>query len=155
MFPLSNKREDTFIAGFSMGGYGALRNGLKYSETFSKIGALSPALVNELSFIVPVRGDFVKRARKATRDCFEPVNKIRGTDKDYTVFLKQLLAENKDIPKIFLACGKQDFLYSLARINNHYLTRKKVDHEFMVEDGGHKWSFAQKALDKFVKWVIE
>ena len=38
IFPLSDKREDTFIAGFSMGGYGAIRNGLKYHENFSKIG---------------------------------------------------------------------------------------------------------------------
>ena len=30
LFPLSLKREDTFIAGLSMGGYGAIINGLKY-----------------------------------------------------------------------------------------------------------------------------
>ena len=34
LFPLSDKREDTFIAGLSMGGYGAIRNGLKYAENF-------------------------------------------------------------------------------------------------------------------------
>ena len=34
MFPLSDRREDTFIGGISMGAYGALRNGLKYCETF-------------------------------------------------------------------------------------------------------------------------
>lgn len=44
IFPLSTRREDTYLAGLSMGGYGALRNGLKYSETFSRIAALSAAL---------------------------------------------------------------------------------------------------------------
>src|SRR5690242_5946628 len=34
LFHLSNEREDTFIAGLSMGGYGALRNGLKYYHNF-------------------------------------------------------------------------------------------------------------------------
>ncbi|MBQ1641096.1 MAG: acetylesterase, partial [Lachnospiraceae bacterium] len=34
MFPLSDKREDTYIAGLSMGGFGALRNGIVYSDTF-------------------------------------------------------------------------------------------------------------------------
>lgn len=43
MFPLSRKREDTFIGGLSMGGYGALRNGLKYSDTFGAVIALSGA----------------------------------------------------------------------------------------------------------------
>ena len=40
---LSTRREDTWIGGISMGGYGALINGLRYSDTFSKIGMLSPA----------------------------------------------------------------------------------------------------------------
>ena len=43
MFPLSHKREDTFIAGLSMGGFGALRNGLCYPETFGYIAGLSSA----------------------------------------------------------------------------------------------------------------
>ena len=44
MFPLSEKREDTFIAGLSMGGFGALRNGIVYSGTFSHVIGLSSAL---------------------------------------------------------------------------------------------------------------
>ena len=44
MFPLSHKREDTFLAGLSMGGFGACRNGLKYCETFGKVAILSGAL---------------------------------------------------------------------------------------------------------------
>ena len=47
IFPLSHRREDTFIAGFSMGGYGAVRNGLKYHENFSKIGMISAALITD------------------------------------------------------------------------------------------------------------
>lgn len=45
MFPLSDKREDTFIAGLSMGGYGAIRNGLKYHDTFGYIAGLSSAML--------------------------------------------------------------------------------------------------------------
>ena len=45
MLPLSTKREDTFIGGISMGGYGALYNGFKYRDTFSKVVAFSPATV--------------------------------------------------------------------------------------------------------------
>ena len=54
MFPLSDKREDTFIGGLSMGGYGALRNGLKYHETFGAIISLS-GVVEMMS--VPKEGD--------------------------------------------------------------------------------------------------
>lgn len=43
LFPLSHRREDTYIAGISMGGYGALYNGMRYRHTFSKVAAISPA----------------------------------------------------------------------------------------------------------------
>lgn len=42
-FRLSDKREDTFIGGMSMGGFGAFYNGLKYSDVFSKIAMDAPA----------------------------------------------------------------------------------------------------------------
>ena len=45
MFPLSDQREDTFIGGLSMGGFGALRLGSYYHETFSRIFCLSGAFV--------------------------------------------------------------------------------------------------------------
>ena len=44
-FPLSHKREDTFIGGLSMGGYGAIVNGLQNPETFGAVCALSSALI--------------------------------------------------------------------------------------------------------------
>ncbi len=44
-FPLSSKREDTFIGGLSMGGFGAIVNGLKHPETFGAVCALSSALI--------------------------------------------------------------------------------------------------------------
>ena len=47
VFPLSHKREDTIIGGFSMGGYGALLNGLTYRQTFGHIVAVSGALLTE------------------------------------------------------------------------------------------------------------
>src|SRR5699024_1139790 len=57
-FNLSSEREDTFVAGISMGGFGALHTGLKYPETFSKVVALSSALVvNSLMKMEPGTAD--------------------------------------------------------------------------------------------------
>ena len=47
LLPLSHRREDTFIAGLSMGGYGAIRTGLKYHKTFGAIAGLSSALITD------------------------------------------------------------------------------------------------------------
>ena len=46
VFPVSKERKDTAIGGLSMGGYGALRNGLKRSDVFGNIIALSSALIS-------------------------------------------------------------------------------------------------------------
>ena len=44
LLPLSHKREDTYLAGVSMGGYGTLLNGMRYADTFGRIAAMSPAI---------------------------------------------------------------------------------------------------------------
>ena len=43
-FPISSKREDAYIAGLSMGGFGALYHGLTHPEHYAAIGAFSPAV---------------------------------------------------------------------------------------------------------------
>ena len=98
MFPLSDKREDTFIGGLSMGGFGAMRNGLKYADTFGRIVALSPAL-----------GMFEGEP--------EPVCYLLGkTPADWEQIKAsdvnpRWLAENfqGEKPGIYLACGKMGF----------------------------------------------
>lgn len=42
MFPISEKPSDTYIAGLSMGGFGALSNGFRYPDRFRAVGAFSP-----------------------------------------------------------------------------------------------------------------
>ena len=51
-FPLSDRREDTFIGGFSMGGFGALRNGLKHYDRYGKIFCFAPALELEYTCLL-------------------------------------------------------------------------------------------------------
>lgn len=54
VFPIPEDREKTFIGGLSMGGYGALRNGLKYHKIFGGIIALSSALIiHKIAGITP------------------------------------------------------------------------------------------------------
>ena len=60
MFPLSTRREETVIAGISMGGFGAIRNGLNYADTFGAIIGLSSALItDEVSAMEPGSGNAI------------------------------------------------------------------------------------------------
>lgn len=44
VFPISTRKEDTYIAGLSMGGFGALYHGLSHPEKYGAFGAFSPGI---------------------------------------------------------------------------------------------------------------
>ena len=146
IFPLSDKREDTFIAGFSMGGYGAIRNGLKYSQNFSKIGMISAALITD--DIVNYTDDAnVLRSRQFYESLFGDLGKLKGSDMDP----KALIESTEDIPDIFMACGEDDFLFDKNMDFYEFLNSKNVDGQFIKAPGEHTWEFCDKYIKEFIK----
>lgn len=153
MFPLSHKREDTFIAGFSMGGFGALRNGLKYYDTFGYIAALSSALnIFELPADMPGRCLFHEDG------CFGDLEEARNTDKNPRVALQNLnrkAEEDPDVkcPKIYMACGLQDGLIDVNRIFRDLLQENGIDVTYEEMDGMHNWAFWNIQIQKVLNWL--
>ena len=146
IFPLSDKREDTFIAGFSMGGYGAIRNGLKYSQNFSKIGMISSALITD--DIVDYTSDSnVLRSREFYESIFGNLNNLKGSDMDP----KALIETTENIPDIFMACGEDDFLLDKNIDFHDFLTSKGIFCEFVKAEGEHTWEFCDKYIKEFIK----
>ncbi|MBE6494843.1 MAG: acetyl esterase [Methanobrevibacter thaueri] len=149
IFPLSDKREDTFIAGFSMGGYGALRNGLKYYENFSKIGMISSALITD--DIVSYTDDSnVLRSRDFYESIFGNLDEIEGSENDP----KHLIETCPDIPDIYMACGIDDFLFRKNADFYLYLKENDVPATFVGDEGEHTWDFADKYVKEFMKTLI-
>ena len=146
IFPLSDKRKDTFIAGFSMGGYGAVRNGLKYSQNFSKIGMISPALITE-DIADFGENDNVLYSRDFYESVFGNLDEIEGSDMDP----KHLIETCEDIPDIYMACGLDDFLFEKAADFYRYLNSKNIDATFIGDEGEHTWEFSDKYIKEFIK----
>ncbi len=147
MFPLSTKRRDTMIAGLSMGGFGALRNGLKYNQTFGTIGAFSLALVNELS----------KKAGSVASDTAYveaifgvPTAEIEKTDMDPRYILSKLTGE---IPKMYIACGTEDFVLEGNQIIHEALNEYNINHTYVTEPGDHNWEFWDRHIELFFEWL--
>lgn len=149
IFPLSDKREDTFIAGFSMGGYGAIRNGLKYHENFSKIGMISPALITD-DIVNYADDDNVLRSRSYYESIFGNLDEIAGSDKDP----KYLIDNCPNIPDIFMACGFDDFLYGKSTDFYSFLNSRNIDATFVEAEGEHTWDFCDKYLKEFIKTLM-
>ena len=152
LLPLSNKREDTFIAGLSMGGYGALRNGLKYSDTFGAVAGLSSAFVVALASapddpVVPFR------KRSYFESVFGDLSKLPGSDNDPEALIDNILKEEKKVPRLFIACGTEDSLLQNSRDFRDFLTDRNIEHTYYESSGGHDWIFWDEYLEKVLRWI--
>jgi enterochelin esterase-like enzyme len=105
------------IAGLSMGGYGATTYGLKYHHLFSFAYSMSGVVFLDEKF----------------ENIFEIVNSKTSTK------LTQL-------PKIFLDCGTEDFLFDSNDYLSNFLTQKNIEHTFIKGIGAHEWSYWVNSL---------
>lgn len=153
MFPLSRKREDTFIGGLSMGGYGAVRNGLKYSDTFGCIVCLSGALhVEEMAARTKDDGFFIE-SKSFAEACFGDLSKLLNSDMDPRHLVKQLKQRGKDLPKIYMACGDKDSLLAVNKDMAAFLEKQGADVTFEVGPGAHEWDFWDTYIKKAIDWL--
>lgn len=154
LFPLSRDRNDTFIAGLSMGGYGAIRNGLKYADTFGYIAGLSSALIQEqvLSSTYEVKHSPFGN-RRYYESVFGDLDKLPGSDMDVYALVKNRLAENKSIPRMYIACGTEDFLLPNNRAFGDFLTKNNVPVDYVEGPGEHNSAFWDVYIEKVLNWL--
>ena len=153
MFPLSRAREDTFIAGLSMGGYGALRNGLKYADTFGAIAGLSTANVAEN---IEEKADSAPRfynSRAYMEAVFGDLSKVRGSDRDLFCLADTLAASGKPLPRVYLACGKDDPLLPGSRRLRDCFERNGFPVTYEEGPGAHEWDFWNRHLQRVIEWL--
>ena len=153
LFPLSDKREDTFVAGLSMGGYGALRTGLKYHETFGAIVALSSALVLESAINSTNDTPTIIGRRSYFESVFGDLDKLVGSDKDPAALITNLVESGAAPPAMYIACGTEDRLIEANRSCHKLLVEKGVDHTYVEGPGAHTWDFWDEYILKAMDWL--
>lgn len=153
MFPLSHEREDTYIGGLSMGGYGAMRNGLKYSDTFGYIVSLSGKLLFDDLDSLSDHSPMLVGSRNYYASCLGDLDQVIGSDKDNCALIDRLLEEKKTIPKIFVAIGTEDFLLETNRTYHRFLMERGVDVEYHEGPGAHEWDFWDRWIERALNWL--
>ena len=152
MFPLSRDREKTSIAGLSMGGYGAYRIGLAFPETFGNIASLSGAL--DMSALMNSGAPHVtKMPAEYRKAVFEDTGAIPGSENDLLVQLKRLRDSGKAMPKMYMTCGTEDFIfpsnesfYAEACASGNEITYEKYP-------GIHGWDFWDTHIRDVLRWL--
>jgi S-formylglutathione hydrolase FrmB len=153
-FPLSKKREDTLIGGLSMGGFGALRNGLKYHDVFGGVIALSSALISdEVARMTPENGNPMASYDYYAHTFGAPAT-LLGSDNDPKGLAARLVKEKAVLPRIYMACGTEDFLIEPNRDMHRHLEDLGVEHTYVEGPGVHDMQFWNAYIDKGLDWYI-
>jgi putative tributyrin esterase len=142
-------RSGRAIAGLSMGGYGALKYGVKYPEMFVLAGSFSGAL-GAASFS---GGSGVMAAIfKSIDEAFGPAGSETRTVNDLFAIVRNASPEKiKAFPFIYLDCGTEDFLFQNNREFVAVLNEKRVPHEYRELPGGHAWPYWDKQVLEFLR----
>ncbi len=147
-FPqLSDSPKDTFVAGNSMGGYGALKMALTFPETFGKAGCFSGAF-DVVDFARFTGGTY-------WADMFGEVDKITGSENDLFYLAEKLKSEGKKLPEVYMWCGVDDYLLEHSRKMNAHLTALNYPIDYSESAGNHNWQSWNEQVEKFIKWAVE
>ena len=143
-FRLSDKPEDTFVAGLSMGGYGAMKLALNHPERFGAAASFSGAV--DIASTSKRHNDNWKRISGG--------KSIRGTEND----LFHMLKENADAPhkpRLYVSCGTADYLYGHHQKFVPALKKANWDVTSYEEpDAVHEWGFWDREIAKFIPFCM-
>lgn len=146
ILPLSSDREDTFIGGLSMGGYGAVFAALNRPERFGKAFAMSGALEIGMAagFVKAGTGSvpYHLRDRKALKD--GPFDLIHLLD----------AVEPEKMPPILLTCGESDFFYRNSVAFYEKAEKRGLRTQLVSAPGGHNWEYWNNQLAGCLNWLL-
>ena len=152
MFPLSRKREDTFIAGLSMGGFGSFHSALKHPEKYECAISLSGGL--EMQMLQNGTEAHIKKMSENYRKAvFKNAENLSETDGDLDHILKKAVKEEKELPKMFMACGTEDFIYPTNEAFYEKAQKLGIKIDYTRAPGAHNWDFWDAHIKEALDWL--
>ncbi len=148
-FPnITQKREKTFVAGLSMGGFGAFKLALNCPDMYGAAASLSGAL--------DMAGHLAENEPSVIWDQFRLVfgsaDDVKDSEDDLLYQGERLLASDRPRPALYQTCGTEDFLYEdNQRFRARFLDRLPlVYHE---EPGTHEWGYWDRGIRRVLDWL--
>jgi putative tributyrin esterase len=145
-FRVSTRREDTFVAGLSMGGYGAMKWALRQPERFAAAATLSGAL--DAAYLQEF--DLRPHMRELTGRVFAD-RRVKNGDEDLLHLVAR--ADPAGLPRLMLRCGTDDHLMAqnerfVAACKTHGIP---LDAEFSA--GAHEWGYWDARIQDVLAWL--
>ena len=148
-FHISLRREETFIAGMSMGGYGALRAAFTHPEQYAAVAGLSTAVRLDKMELPPNAAEkglaisTLSEVNRNFRCVFGPEEAYEDTDRSLKKLALALEGREEPKPRILQLCGDDDPLLGANRDLAAFLQAKcpSLDHTFQVSPGIHDFDY--------------
>lgn len=148
-FPVSGRREDTFIGGLSMGGYGACLAGMTLPERYGAIISLSGAV--DLVRVVELADQF--GLGEAAADIVDPA-RVAGSGQDLFALGRRLSEAGRERPPLYLACGSEDEVcLPMNRRLRDALQALGWPLCWREGPGGHEWDFWDDQIRRALDWL--
>ena len=151
LFRVSNRRKDNFVAGLSMGGYGAFKLALRCPRKFAAAASLSGALNidSEESAITDIKSEQFsnifgeKSISESDSDLITLTNQYIKTDKmHYPV-------------RFFQCCGTDDYLYEENLFFRENARNKGLELTYEEESGNHNWEYWDHKIQRVLQWMLK
>ena len=142
LFNISKDRNDTYIAGLSMGGYGAFKIALKNPDRFSAAASFSGAL--DIEGLSQAIEEFPKFAIDILGENYE----LNSSSENLFRLIEQDLSQK---PKLLQMCGTEDFLYQINQNFKNKIEDKNFDYEYQESPGTHNWDY----WDQCIKYALK
>jgi S-formylglutathione hydrolase FrmB len=140
------------IAGLSMGGYGAVKFGLKSPSTFAFVGSMSGAFG-----ITRVDDQGIQwAALKNSMKVFGAVGSDTRKQNDVFELIKQLPANRiSSLPFIYFDSGTEDAgVFADNRELAALLVEKKIPHEYRELPGDHSWGYWDRQVQEVLRIAL-
>lgn len=145
IFPLSDKREDTYIGGLSMGGFGTLLNAIRHCDVFGHAIALSAPFID--TFLkVKKEPDFMGIMQSYYDVLFGSFENLSETDANIAALAEKAVKDGKELPELYIACGYNDMLVHGNRDMHKKLLELGIPHCYEEGPGTHEWPFWREYL---------
>lgn len=151
-FHLDQRRENTFIAGESMGGYGAVKIALNRSEKYEAVASLSGVLDYVGFTEMVLAGNWEDMSPQEIQSFHGEAGKPEEWENP--LFLVEKLAKDENRPRLIQFCGTEDFLYENNQKFRKVAESNGYGHVYMEGPGDHEWPYWDKMIQRAIQFFL-